>query len=170
MSLPFVSSRLLVGNFVKSLKNLGKAFSKAEQRALWDAAIAAFNSARGTRSFKDKTGKGRAAIRFIPPKPGIGGFTSGISTGDSPYTPFLNNGTGLYGPNAQAYPIFPRTGKVLRFVGRGGSFQYRGMVMHPGVKARHFMEEAERVGNDVLARNLERYVNDAITKGGSDGA
>jgi len=68
-----------------------------------------------------------------------------ISVKDGPAAPYaaaINYGSGLYGPKGAKYRI-PRidnlTAKTLRFMWRG-VWTFRKFVMHPGVKATHFVE------------------------------
>jgi len=161
---PYISTNLVSGAFVRCIKQLERAINQAQTKALREAAKAAYQSLKQTKSFRDRSGAGRRDFKYIPPKLTPDGMMSGITTGASAYTPFLNNGTGLYGPHQAKYPIYPVNAKVLRFKVRGGLTLFRPMVMHPGVRARHFMEDAQEVGEFVLNSSIEQFVNDAIEK------
>ena len=89
---------------------------------------------------------------------------------------YLESGTGLYGPKGKKYEILPKNGKALAFMfpnattpanGKGGEHVFKG-VMHPGIKARHFIEKVmedksvENEWNKMLYKELEKLVNSKL--------
>lgn len=59
---------------------------------------------------------------------------------DVEYAPFVELGTGLWGPSHSKYPIVPkRPGGVLSWVGPDGRRRFAKRVMHPGSPGQHMM-------------------------------
>lgn len=74
-----------------------------------------------------------------------------------------DGGSGLHGPKGAKYPITGKRGKRLAFIGRGGAMVFRRSVMHPGVKATHFLlkatEHAYDFAGDELRRGMQRVAS-----------
>ncbi len=78
---------------------------------------------------------------------------------DSPVMRYLEEGTGLYGPEARKYPIEPTTAKALRFEYQG-RVQFAKRVMHPGIRAQHPMER----GSELAAPEIGRLYDERIRR------
>jgi hypothetical protein len=69
-------------------------------------------------------------------------------------------GSGKYGPRAAAYEIRPRFKKALRFHSAGSvaggdvGFRFAKAVIHPGVKAKRFLQQGVEQGVDNLAAEI----------------
>ena len=89
---------------------------------------------------------------------------------------WVNDGTGLYGPKGKKYEILPKNGKALAFMwpgantpgtGKNGEHVFKG-VMHPGIKARQFIEKVmedksiEKKWNKMLYEELEKLVKSKL--------
>ena len=109
---------------------------------------AAEESAKGTRLFKDKSGKTRESIRGVVEsyRAGFveaGGMSRLLESGTRPHL--------IYGK------------PMLRFEINGAVF-YRRMVRHPGTAERPFMREARERGEIALAYGAEYFVGEAIAR------
>jgi hypothetical protein len=90
------------------------------------------------------------------------------------YARYIHDGTGLYGPRGQKYPITPRFGraetsgsgpsprKLLRWVGNDGRWHSAKLVMHPGVKPDQFLIQAAENEQAHLEALFKQAVDRAI--------
>lgn len=79
---------------------------------------------------------------------GAPSYTSGVAT-DVPYAPYVEHGTGLFGPKKAKYVIRPKNpGGMLSWVGPGGRV-FAHEVMHPGSPGQHMVAIAGEVAEDV---------------------
>jgi hypothetical protein len=92
--------------------------------------------AQATEAWKDKTGKTRNSIRAVG---GPGSNSSSVIARGAAV--FLEAGTGKYGPLGHAYVINAKPGGMLHFR-IGGRWVSAKRVVHPGIKATHFMRDA----------------------------
>jgi len=73
---------------------------------------------------------------------GLTAFSSGVET-HVDYAPYVEHGTGLWGPTHAKYPIRPKDpGGVLHWLDFFGRDVFRKSVMHPGSKGVHMVAEA----------------------------
>lgn len=121
-------ARNSMGLRARAARDVGK---RAVERASEEAA----ETARSTSAWNDKSGKTRASIKA---RPGPGLYSASVVAKRAAV--FLENGTGKYGPKGAPYPIVARGG-VLSFMVNGKRVFAR-KVMHPGIKATHFMRDA----------------------------
>jgi hypothetical protein len=120
------------------------------------AAEMAVTRASATTDWKDKSGKTRGTIRARPVGPYRWRF---VARGASV---FLNDGTGLYGKRGSKYPIVPKTeGGFLRFQVRGQWVTAK-RVMHPGIKATHFVDKARDDAEVFMMSDLALQLNSVI--------
>jgi len=93
----------------------------------------------------------------------------------APYAVPIHEGSGLWGPKHERYPIEPKaagdrgknTKAVLSWPVKGGGFAFAKKVMHPGVRPDPFLTQAAAV----RIPELERLFRDAIMRslaGGSE--
>ncbi|MHC1760528.1 MAG: hypothetical protein AB9917_13670 [Negativicutes bacterium] len=90
------------------------------------------------------------------------------------YARYIHDGTGLYGPRGERYPITPRFGraetsgsgpsprKLLRWVGNDGRWHTAKLVMHPGVKPDQFLIRAAEAEQAHLEELLSQAIDRAI--------
>lgn len=109
------------------------AYKDVAREPLANAAMTAANAARATTSFRDKTGKTRGSIRDV--RGPLGNQSSVVARGAAV---FLESGTGRYGLRGRDYVITPKRGKFLAFQ-IAGRWIHATHVVHPGIKATHFM-------------------------------
>jgi hypothetical protein len=70
---------------------------------------------------------------------GYKAYVTGVET-DVDYAPYVEHGTGLWGPKHAPYPIRPKTpGGVLHFFTREGREVFTKLVMHPGSPGAHMV-------------------------------
>lgn len=109
-------------------------------------------------SFTSRTGHLDQSIGWRPDGDGAVVFAN------AEYAPYLEFGTGLRGPQHQAYEIRPKPGrKALRFP-MGGSDVIRAQVIHPGIEpSPYFFADRDHraslladAARDDLAQILER--------------
>jgi hypothetical protein len=72
--------------------------------------------------------------------------------GEAPYGRFVNDGTA-------PHVIEATRAKALRFV-MNGNVMFRKKVNHPGIRARHFMEQGLITG----AEQMKKIIHDRVTK------
>lgn len=84
-----------------------------------------------------KTGKTRLAWKMKEVKPGIFEI---INEQFGDIIRYLDEGTGLYGPTGEKYIIMPKSKKSLKFIINGQEV-FAKKVVHPGLEARHFIDE-----------------------------
>lgn len=73
--------------------------------------------------------------------PGMGYGASWYTEVD--YAPYVEHGTGLWGPEHKKYLILPKTpGGTLHWVGAGGEDVFSKGVMHPGSPGAHMVANA----------------------------
>jgi hypothetical protein len=59
------------------------------------------------------------------------------------YAPYVEHGTGLWGPEHRKYLILPKTpGGTLHWVGADGADVFAKSVMHPGSEGHHMLAES----------------------------
>jgi hypothetical protein len=81
------------------------------------------------------------------------------------YAPYVEDGTGMWGPHHAPYPIEPTPGGLLSWVGPDGKRRFAKRVMHPGSPGQHMFaigaalteHEFERIADHGL-REWERRV------------
>ncbi len=137
--------------FRAGLRALLANIENGAQAALQDAAHATEQAARNTQSFDDKTGQLRASIHTGPIR-----FGSTFVEAGAEHAGWIEDGT--KGP----YEIRAK-GRALRFE-MNGTTVFRKSVMHPGIKARHFMRDAAIEGQTVMQRSLESNTDGAIRR------
>lgn len=90
-------------------------------------------------------------------------FESEVKT-DVNYAPYVENGTGLYGPTHAKYLIEPKNAKSLSWMGPGGSRVFASHVWHPGSPGQHMMASAtakvEALYEDIQKGNLRQWVRE----------
>lgn len=76
---------------------------------------------------------------------GVPSYESGVETEVS-YAPYVEHGTGLFGPKHAKYIIRPKTpGGVLHWIGPGGEHVFAREVHHPGSPGNHMVAIAAEV-------------------------
>ena len=76
------------------------------------------------------------------------------------YAPYVEHGTGLYGPEHKKYLIVPKTpGGTLHWVGAGGGDVFAKAVMHPGSPGAHMVAK----GAAELEAGLEAVLRPALS-------
>jgi len=102
------------------------------------AEIAATNTPVDTGDLRDNWQTSRAVrtMTFI----GLGWQAEWYN--DTDYAAYVNDGTGLYGPEHRKYLIVPKTpGGTLHWVDRAtGQDRFASYVMHPGSPGNHMLE------------------------------
>lgn len=101
------------------------------------------------------TGELRGAWQRLPAVPEVrDGVPTWRSTVRNPtkYAGYVENGTGIYGPNHAPYVIRPKLpGGVLRWVGKDGQVHFAKSVLHPGSPGHHMLA----IGLNVTAGLVE---------------
>ena len=88
---------------------------------------------RSGRSFTSRTGALERSIQWRRVGDHVEVFAS------APHAPYIELGTGLWGPKHARYPIVPKPGRqALRWFS-GGHAVFSRRVMHPGIRPRPFM-------------------------------
>jgi hypothetical protein len=105
-----------------------------------------------------ETGELRASWHTSAPVPdaveGSPAFRVTVST-DVDYAPYVEYGTGLFGPKHAPYIIKPKSPQgTLRFVAKDGNVVFAKQVLHPGSPGNHMMG----IGSDVTASLLKSGV------------
>lgn len=103
-------------------------------------------------------------------------YESGTETGVD-YAPYVEWGTGLWGPKHAKYVIRPRNPNGwLRWIGKDGSPVFAKEVMHPGSPGNHMfaigVALTEHEFDQIAAPSVERCMNrleNAIHRHGRDG-
>lgn len=99
-----------------------------------------------------------------------GGDLHGVLSATAPGAEAQEFGSGLHGERGEKYPIRPRFKKALRFAaagsvaGGGEGFTFAKGVMHPGVKAKRYLQGGVEAKLDMLSGELSAAVALAITK------
>lgn len=81
------------------------------------------------------------------------------------YAPYVEHGTGLWGPKHAKYLIVPKKpGGVLHWIGHGGEDVFATHVWHPGSPGAHMVAisvaELEVTLDKVLEAELRRWIHD----------
>lgn len=71
-------------------------------------------------------------------------YKSGVASNVS-YAPYVEHGTGLWGPKHAKYEIKPKGGGFLKFIGSDGNEVFARRVMHPGSPGQHMVAIAAEV-------------------------
>lgn len=72
-------------------------------------------------------------------------YQSGVAS-NVEYAPYVEHGTGLWGPRGSKYPIRPKNpGGMLRWRSPTGGYVYARVVMHPGSPGQHMVAIAGEV-------------------------
>lgn len=154
-----VGSELLIDTLEKGFRAMQAEIRIAMRDSVRAAGVFAQHEARATKSFKDKTGDTRSSIKKWGPLNVEGGFAGGVKAGK--IAGYLNDGTGLWGPKRAKYPIVPVRAAFLVFMWNG-RLVFAKKVMHPGVKPRKFMQNAQVLADRFLeedfAHRLDRLV------------
>jgi hypothetical protein len=88
---------------------------------------------------KLKTSWHRKPVLIVASMEGQIVFESGTET-DVDYAPYVEHGTGLWGPKHAKYEIRPKKpGGVLHFLGPEGEDVFTKLVMHPGSPGKHMI-------------------------------
>lgn len=130
-------SRLDASGFLRSIRHQRTRIHHAGMTSVQDATRAAYDKAKGTTLFKDRTGQLRASIESFD----TGAFSGKVQAG-APYAPFIENGT-------RAHTIYPVNGPFLVFMVNGTRVFAR-KVNHPGTAKRPFMAQAKEAGSRVF--------------------
>lgn len=113
-----------------------------------------------------RSGELRASWKRSPvaPEPTVdgAGWHTAVST-DVSYAPFVEHGTGLFGPKHAPYIIKPKNpGGTLRFV-VDGRIMFAKEVLHPGSPGNHMLEigmlvtQAAMEGGELFHATLEEW-------------
>lgn len=132
-----------------SLRMANEIVAKEVTSAMKDATLLVEAEAKVVAGFKTGT-LARSITSAVFP---LGQSVKGITSASAVYAPYVNNGTGLFGPHHQ--PIVPKTKKFLRWKGEGGYIFARSTK---GMKGKHFMEQ----GYAKAKERVEDRFNDAI--------
>lgn len=125
------------------------------------AAIAEFTPVR--------TGNLATSWYRLPPRQrytATGAWESMVAT-DVSYAPYVNYGTGLYGPEHRKYLIEPHPpNQLLSWIDpHTGKRMYARRVWHPGSKGEHMVEKGaalvEGLLQEIMFRDLEQWKADA---------
>ena len=139
------------GRLFDQLRDLGAGIHNNVAQAIKVATDAAYQDAKGTTLFKDRTGDLRGSIAES-----TDGLTGKVWRGRKRYFGFVANGTA-------PHVIEGRNGGMLRFV-VNGSVIFRRRVNHPGTAPRPFMQHAHDIGARTLDAVGERFVNAAVRR------
>ena len=151
---------------VENLEQLLNAFEKIPQAVKRNMVLAARTAAEGVRDyarahhkFTTRSGAAENSIEWDEQRTDSGDLTSTrvFINPDVKHAIFQHEGTGKFGPSGQAYDIFPKNGKMLRFVTSPGTAPWRPSpygrfhkdgftfaygVTHPGVKGDPYVYRA----------------------------
>lgn len=131
--------------FAQWLRRAAEMLQTDARQSLGQSVALALAHAKGSRAFKDQTGKLRGSItRFER-----GTWRMGIQA-TAKHAKFVEDDT-------KAHRIEAKKGNVLRFV-QAGRVMFRRSVQHPGTKGTHFMQRAGELGGQALEDFLERAV------------
>lgn len=91
-------------------------------------------------------------------------YETGVFT-EVDYAPFVEHGTGLWGPKHAKYLIVPtKPGGVLHWIGHSGEDVFATHVWHPGSPGAHMVAESvgklELTLNAALERELRRWIRE----------
>lgn len=138
-----------VAEFMASIKRVEADMIAGAKQALGQSTAFAVSVAKGTPTFKDRTGQLRSSITR-----GQKSTWHTFVKASAPHARFVEFGT-------KPHIIEARRGKTLRFVAAGGIF-FRKRVHHPGTKPTHFMQTASDAGEHALERMIEEAINRAL--------
>ena len=122
--------------------------------------------ATGSRALKERireftpieTGELAASYYIGLIRKGRGGWWTTVAT-DVEHGPYVEYGTGLFGPKRRKYPILPRKpGGVLHWVNEHGEHVFARKVMHPGSPGNHMFAIGAMVTERTLGVILEPEV------------
>lgn len=108
-----------------------------------------------------RSGELRASWKRAPAQPGGGStgdptWEATVST-DVDYAPYVEYGTGLYGPKHAPYLILPKKpGGTLRWIGKDGNVVFAKHALHPGSPG-HFMMQTALLVTDAAAQGGELF-------------
>ena len=135
-------------------KELGRSFSLALKASARDIQAGAIQDHR----FTSRSGNADRSVQSNVT--GLKGRVF-LDTGIAPYSPFLHEGTGVFGPDGQAFTIKPKAGKSLRFV-KGGKFRFAKSVIQLGIKGDPYLYRAGNREMVNIGKRLDRAINRVI--------
>lgn len=111
-----------------------------------------------------ESGHLRQSWRVVPVtkslRRGVPSYESGVET-DVSYAPYVEHGTGLFGPKHSKYVIRPKKpGGVLHWIGPGGEHVFAREVHHPGSPGNHMVAIAAEVVEHEMDGELMKDVLD----------
>jgi hypothetical protein len=155
-------------------KKLLAAFAAAPDKTRQEMALAmkmavrdVAESARRNHRFTSRGGQLERSIegKLESSEPLIGSVSAG---GDGAgYARAIHDGSGLWGPKRERYPIVPVHRKALRWVG-GNRFMFAKKVMHPGVKPDPFLTNAVSTEIPNIQKLFGNAIEKALNGGGTD--
>lgn len=87
-------------------------------------------------------------------------YKTTVSTSVS-YAPYVEEGTGLWGPENRKYLIIPKKGNTLHWKDSAGHSHFAARVMHPGSPGAHMvavsMAKVEHSNDAIVAGDLEQW-------------
>ena len=134
---------------LRGLTRLERRLLDVARVELYTAARVAFQSARETTLFRDRTGKLRDSIEIVD----NGAFEKTLIA-RAKHGLFIEAGT-------KAHVIRPKKARMLRFISNG-EIRFARKVNHPGTAKRPFMENAARAGGQALRVSFVEGVDKAI--------
>lgn len=137
------------GRLFEQMRDLGAGIQNNVSQAIRVATDAAYQDAKATTLFKDRTGELRGSIGES-----VDGLKGRVWRGRKKYFGFVANGT---------KPHMIVGNPFLSFVWKGARVFFR-YVNHPGTVARPFMQHAYEVGQRVLDAQGDRFVDAAIRR------
>jgi hypothetical protein len=103
--------------------------------------------------------KTKPVVHFISPT-GQLVYQTGVET-DVEYAPYVEWGTGLWGPSHAKYLITPKNpGGVLHWVNAQGHDVFAAWVWHPGSPGAHMVAIAVAESEEAFARDLQAAVSE----------
>ena len=132
-----------------TLRDLGAGIVQASAFALRDTIKAAYDDAKGTTLWHDRTGATRQSINAT-----YTSRTGRVTAGG--VAKLLENGT-------RAHQIRATRARVLRFT-QNGTTVFRKRVWHPGTTARPFMRHARDYAQKVADYAADYYLRFALEK------
>ncbi len=108
------------------------------------------------QSVRAVTGTGRRSTRSLGVQQSEKEMTVTVRTGgpEAPYMAYINKGTA-------PHEIVPKNKKALAFQWQGRQVVVKS-VQHPGIKARHFMQDALAEFSPTIKERLEEAVRDTL--------
>lgn len=104
------------------------------------------------------TGKYRATIHASGDRDKM---TAEVGTNDK-RGPWLEHGTGVYGPKGQPYTISARNAKFLHWVDGQGGHHFARKVTIKGMRARPHMQPAFEAEKPTMMKNIEAAISKAL--------